>query len=216
MHGRIIGDDRQLIGRHVVFSPDDEVAEINAGGRELRSKALIDELQRSPIRHAKAPIMPRGRVEIVDRSTLRPARPWINGFFVFMMRRIGGLKDITAGTVAGINQGRVPQFLPRGKIDFAAFTLDIRRKRSADIRSFIPSQSKPAEIFDDGGSKFRRAPIAVEIFNPENQLSAVFFGAFLRPPEGEGMAEMKVTRRGGSDAAAIGNFRFQIVDFRLA
>jgi hypothetical protein len=133
-----------------------------------------------------------------------------------MMRRAGGLKNIAPRTGAGINQRRVPQFLPRSEIDCAPFTLDVRRKRSAHVRTFIPSQSKPAQIFDDGVSEFCRTPIAVEIFNAEDQLSAVLFGAFLRAPEGDGMANMKITRRGGSDAAAIGNFRFQIADFRLA
>jgi hypothetical protein len=94
--------------------------------------------------------------------------------------------------------------------------LDVRRKRSTQIRSFIPTQSEPAQIFDNGVSKFRRAPIAIEIFDAEDQLSVVLLGAFLRPPESDGVAEMKITCRGRCDAAAVGNFRFQIADFRLA
>jgi hypothetical protein len=94
--------------------------------------------------------------------------------------------------------------------------LHVRRKRSAQIRPFIPTQSEPTQIFDNGVSKFRRAPIAIEIFDAEDQWSAVLCGAFLRPPESDGVTEMKITCRGGGDTAAVGNFRFQIADFRLA
>jgi hypothetical protein len=133
-----------------------------------------------------------------------------------MVWRTGGLKNIAPRTGTGINQRRVPQFPPRGKIDFAPLALDVRRKRSAQIRPFIPTQSEPAQIFDDGVSKFFRAPIAIEIFDAEDQLSVALFSAFLRAPESAGVTEMKISRRGRCDAAAVGNFRFQIADFRLA
>jgi hypothetical protein len=94
--------------------------------------------------------------------------------------------------------------------------LHIRRKRSANVRSFIPMQSKPAQIFDNGVPKFRRATIMIEIFDTEDQLSAVLVRAFLRPPESNGVAEMKITRGRRSNAATIGNFRFQISDLGLA
>jgi hypothetical protein len=72
------------------------------------------------------------------------------------------------------------------------------------------------KIFDDGIAKFGRTPIAVEILNPQDQSSTVLFSTLLRAPEGDGMAKMKITRRGRRNAAAVGNFRFQISDFRLA
>jgi hypothetical protein len=133
-----------------------------------------------------------------------------------MVRRPGGLKNIPTRTSAGINQRRVPQFPPRGKIDLAPLALDVGRKRSAQIRPFVPTQSEPTQIFDDRVSKFCRAPIAIEIFDPEDQLSVALFSAFLRAPESTGVTEMKITCRGRCDAAAVGNFRFQIAYFRLA
>jgi hypothetical protein len=133
-----------------------------------------------------------------------------------MVRRTGGFKNIAPRTGAGINQRRVAQFLPRREIDFAPFTLDVGRKCAANVRSFIPSQSKPAKVFDDGVAKFCRAPIVIQIFDSENELSTALLSAFLGAPEGDGMANMKITRRRGRNAAAIRNFRFQISDFRLA
>jgi hypothetical protein len=132
------------------------------------------------------------------------------------MWSIGGLENITPRTSAGINQRSVPQFLPGREIVSAPLTLDIRSKCPTQIRPFIPSQSKPAEIFDNGRSKFCRTSIAVEIFNPEDESSIVLLRAFLRAPESEGVAEMKITRRRRSNAAAIRNFGFQMADFSLA
>ena len=72
------------------------------------------------------------------------------------------------------------------------------------------------QIFHDGVAKFPRAPVAIEIFDSENETSPVFFSALLRAPEGDGVTEMKITRRRWSNAAAIGNFGFQFSDLRLA
>jgi hypothetical protein len=72
------------------------------------------------------------------------------------------------------------------------------------------------KIFDDGVSKFCRAPIVIQIFNSQNELSTALLSAFLSTPERDGMAQMKITCRRWGDSTAIGNFRFQITDFRLA
>jgi hypothetical protein len=72
------------------------------------------------------------------------------------------------------------------------------------------------KVCDDGVAKFCRAPIVIQIFDSENELSTVPLSAFLGAPEGDGMANMKITRRRRRNAAAIGNFGFQIVNFRLA
>jgi len=80
----------------------------------------------------------------------------------------------------------------------------------------VPAQSEPAQIVDNGGPKFGRATIAIEIFDPQDQASLVLGSAFLRAPKGDRVTEMEITRRRRSDPAAVGNFRFQIADFRLA
>ena len=72
------------------------------------------------------------------------------------------------------------------------------------------------QIFHDGVAKFRRAPVAIEILDPKNESPALLFGAFLGPPESDGMPEMKITRRRWGNAAAIGKFRFQFLGLRLA
>jgi hypothetical protein len=51
------------------------------------------------------------------------------------------------------------------------------------------------QVFDDGVAKFCRAPIVIQIFDSENELSTASLSAFLGAPEGDGMAGMKITRR---------------------
>jgi hypothetical protein len=72
------------------------------------------------------------------------------------------------------------------------------------------------KIFDDRVAKFRPASIAIQIFNSQNEPSASLTRAFLRTPESDRMTKVQVTRRRWSNPAAVGNFRFQIADLRLA
>ena len=95
-------------------------------------------------------------------------------------------------------------------------TLEVRRERSANVGSFIPAQAKPAQILDDGIVKLRPAPVVIQIFDAKNQFPTALPSALLRAPERHRMPDMQIAGRGRGDAAAIGNFRFQIVDFRLA
>ena len=112
-----------------------------------------------------------------------------------MVRCAGGLEDVTPRAGAGINQRRIAQFLPGGQIAFTPFTLDVRRKGSADVRSFIPAQSKPMKVFDDGITKLSPASIPIQIFDPENEPSASLSSAFLRTPKRYGVPDVQITSR---------------------
>jgi hypothetical protein len=133
-----------------------------------------------------------------------------------MMRRASRLEHILSRTPARIDQRSVPQLFPSGEIKCAPLALHIRAKAAADVRPFVPAQAEPAQVFDDGVAKFRTATHRIEILDPKNKRAAVLFGAFLRAPESDGVSDMEITGRRWGDPAAVGNFRFQIGDFRLA
>ena len=78
-----------------------------------------------------------------------------------------------------------------------------RAQRRRQCRPFIPAQTKPVKVFNDGLTKFSRAPVGIQILDSENELSAALSGAFLSAPEGDGMPQMKITCRRWGDSAPI-------------
>jgi hypothetical protein len=72
------------------------------------------------------------------------------------------------------------------------------------------------KIIDDGVAKLRPASVVIQVFDSEDELSAGLASTFLRAPKRYRMADVQITRRRWGEAAAIGNFRFQNADFRLA
>jgi hypothetical protein len=72
------------------------------------------------------------------------------------------------------------------------------------------------KVFDDGVAKLWPTSIPIQILDSENKRSASLSSAFLRAPKRYRVPDVKITSRRWGDAAAVGNFRFQIGDFRLA
>ena len=54
-HGGIVDHDRELIGRHLIFAPDDEIAEVDPGRGALPPGPAVDERQFFAGRDPKAP-----------------------------------------------------------------------------------------------------------------------------------------------------------------
>ena len=82
----------------------------------------------------------------------------------------------------------------------------------------LPSHRKPnhREIFEDRFAKFRPATVAIQILDSQNQCPVPGAAAFLRAPESQGVADVKIAGRRRRETAAIRNFRFQIQDFQIA
>lgn len=56
LHRGIVNYDRQLVRRDIIFSPDDEVAEIFAGHHSLRAQMQIFKIDFFAIGYAKTPV----------------------------------------------------------------------------------------------------------------------------------------------------------------
>jgi hypothetical protein len=56
LHDGIVDHHGELVGRHVVFPPNDEIAKLNPGAGTLRAGALIEKLQRFTFRNAEPPV----------------------------------------------------------------------------------------------------------------------------------------------------------------
>jgi hypothetical protein len=103
------------------------------------------------------------------------------------MRSQRRFHHILARTSTWINKTAGTQFLPRFEVKRATFALNIGRKFTARIRSFLPRQPKPSQVFYNRSTKFRPATRQIEIFNSQNQFSTGRPGAFLCAPKRHGM-----------------------------
>jgi hypothetical protein len=97
----------------------------------------------------------------------------------------------------------------------APLALHIRRKGPPDIGAFIPSQPEPIQIFDNRVAKFWTATRLVQIFNPQNNLTTRLTRSLLRLPECARMTDVKVSGRRRRESSSVGNFKFQISDFKF-
>ena len=57
LHDGIVDDHGQLVGRHVVFPPDDKIAKLNPGDGPLLPGALIEKLKCFTLRNAEPPVL---------------------------------------------------------------------------------------------------------------------------------------------------------------
>src|SRR4029453_6156811 len=146
----------------MVASPDDKVAEIAPSYGRLFSDTLIDKVDSLAIRHAKSPVcpccrggrvgrkfIPSGRHGCLYNATTRATGARVNRFFIFIMRRERSLHHVLARAFARINESTDTQFLPCLQIIATSLALNVRRKRPAHVRPFIPVEPEPVQILAD-------------------------------------------------------------------
>src|SRR5437016_1479141 len=119
------------------------------------------------------------------------------------MRGLESVQDILTGTGARINEAAGAQFFKGGAIDLETLTLRIRPEGAAAVRSLLPLETEPMEVFEHGSYIFRAAARAVQVLSAQYEYSLVFTGALLGSPEGAGVAEVEKTRGRRSEARAV-------------
>ena len=103
-HGGVIHHDGELIGRDVVFTPYNEIAEIEAGNRALRPGRSINKLQSFALRNPKAPGYVRSILRRGNRQVSGSTRPWIEWFLILGMGRAGRAQHVAPRAIAGIDE----------------------------------------------------------------------------------------------------------------
>src|SRR5205814_4471956 len=87
-------------------------------------------------------------------------------FFIFIVGGERSVRHILPRAFAWVNQAAEAQVFPCLQIAGTPLALNIRGKRSADVRAFIPIKPKPVQILDDRVGKFSAATIVLQIFDP--------------------------------------------------
>ena len=98
-HGGIVDDAGELVAGRVVLAPDDEVAEVAAGGGMLRAGGAVVEAQRLAVGPAEAPVDGDARAERGQRGVGgRAELGRVDGLVVdaVFVGRAGGRLDVAA------------------------------------------------------------------------------------------------------------------------
>jgi hypothetical protein len=83
------------------------------------------------------------------------------------------------------------------------FALHVRTEWPAAIRPLDPPNSQPAQILDHRFRKLVTAPLWIQIFIPQDQLSVMFNRALRRDPERARVSEMQQPGRRRREPPAI-------------
>jgi hypothetical protein len=108
------------------------------------------------------------------------------------MRR---LSKVFARAGARVDVAFAKEFAPGFEVVRASLALHVWSERTADVGSFVPFDSEPAEIFMHRSLELGTRAIRVEIFVAKDQRSAATAGALIGSPKSAGVTEMQVSRR---------------------
>src|SRR4051812_42726686 len=90
----------------------------------------------------------------------------------------------------------------------AALALRVWRVRStagegSNVRTFLPFDPEPAQVFIHRRDELRTAAVAVKIFVAKDKHAVGFAGSLVRCPEGLRVTEVKISGRRRRNASAI-------------
>ena len=119
------------------------------------------------------------------------------------MRSLRHARQIAPTAGAWINPSTFAQLLPRGQIPRSTLALRIRGMRTADIRTLLPVDAKPAQVFDGRLPILRAAALWIKILVAQYHHALLLAALFVRRPEGLRMTKMQISSGGGCNATAI-------------
>jgi len=203
LHRDVVHDHGQLIRWNIIAPPNDKIAKIDAGDRCLRSLETIEKSQCFPMGNPETPVRAsRSRGTRNDRES-GPASPWVKRLVISRVGRAERSLDIPAGAITRVDMAAGPEPFPGVEIERPALALGVRSKETTRVPTFVPIDPEPAQILNDAGDKFRPAPIAVQVFDPQDQFAAAFTRPLERRPKGPGMAQMQKTGGRWRDASTV-------------
>ncbi len=183
---RVVDGGSKLVAGHVVFPPDEEIAEVAAGDGALRAEMVIVEDEFFVVGNTEAPVGRDAIGQWGKRSVAGRAKGIGIDGFVVKMRGAGSFGDVAAGSRARENETGGVEAGEGGAVEQDALAL---RDDGA-----VPGQAEPVQIFLEGGDEFRATAGGVEIVVAEEERAAGLAGALMSDPERACVAKVKVAR----------------------
>jgi hypothetical protein len=163
------------------LTPDEEVAEVFAGGEGLRTEVAVDKGDGFAVGDSEAVVGIRdyGLWEFIGRA----AAAVVDGLVVIVVRCLSHTGKFFAAAVAGVGTASLEEALKGIAVEGYAFGLREHWR--------LPFDTQPHEVFDHGFDVFGFRTLRVEVFVAKQEYAAVVAGALEGSPEGGGVAEME-------------------------
>jgi hypothetical protein len=142
---------------------------------------------------------------VVEGRALR-ALPIYVSVHLFM-RRFECVFQVFAAAGAWINEAPIAETTPCFEVEVMTLALGVRSERPAYVRTFVPIDAQPAQVFIHGVDEFRPGTLLVKIFVAKNELSSGGECAPVSDPEGTRVPEVKVSGRRRSQPSTIRSAR---------
>jgi len=202
LHGGIIRDDCELVGGHIVATPDDEVPEVLSYIVGLRSEVQVVEANGLAVGDTESPVHAFRFCIVRGLADSVAAAAGVKRLVVAFVGGRGRERQVLAGAGAGIDGPTVAQLAPCTKVNLAALALAVGPERSSQVWPFLPVDSQPPEIFEHRLGKPALGALGIEILVAQNQGAVVLEGALAGGPESGNVADVQQAcgRRGKSAA----------------
>src|SRR5687767_13838085 len=141
-HRGIVHHDGELIARKIIMPPHHEIAEVLSGDKALRPARMDNERYWFVVGNLEPPTRARAGLR---RSV--PASAGIDRFIVCRVGRLKRLLNVPARANTRIDRAALVKSLERFTIKLGALRLIVRGVRTADVRAFVPPETKPFEVF---------------------------------------------------------------------
>ena len=119
------------------------------------------------------------------------------------MRCLRCQRKVLAGAGAGINASALYQRAPCFEVERTPLALFVRDEGTTNVRTFLPVDAEPMEVFQHSLSELGARALRVEVFVSEDEYAASIASTFEGDPERPSVTEVKQARGRGSDPATV-------------
>ncbi len=197
-HDRIVDGIAEEEGGSAVVAANDEVADV-AGREALRPMHRIDEFNDLIFGNGKSQRRLQAPSLTLDPLSRRqmPAGPRIAWWFARHALQLSRQFQILRRAIARVRPAAFLQLREQSSIEFTAFRLRVRCRRTPDVRPLVPVQTQPAQFPHQLVPETKLAALDIGVLDAQNKPPAAFSRPKMAEKSGSSIAQMQGTGRTG-------------------
>src|SRR5579872_249793 len=173
-HRGVVDDHGEVVRGKSVASHHDQIVEIAVLNR-YRSEHHVVPAGRSALRNFETQY-PAETATLPIRPLLVREKTAGTGIAKWSVLTVGGptqLGELIGRAVTAVDMSRLFESFGVGAVGIEAPHLKVRFKRAANFRPLVPVEPKPAEAVENALQVLRPGPLAVGVFDAQDELAAV-------------------------------------------